>query len=326
LPANGVNLAVAPRINPKVTRMPAAQPSTDEESIPWEQLAHDTDDAAPQTDPKPRPTPSAADGSRPRPRVAPPQTLAASRRIWWVAGSVTVLVLAGLIVLWSRLGPEKHSKTDPRPVLEVRQGAGEFRSITDALKSKQALNGEVRIVIFQGHYREQIELRNKTGITVEAANGNDVVIMPPATADENDPLLKIIETKDVHFKGIALDGEGRLKNLVAIQTTNPGLLLENLRLEGFTQSAVEITNCAGDSAKPVQLLHLEINPDKLKAPAPAIVFRSKAGVEPQKHAHIFIKHCQFNGDFTNTQPIEFDPKSLDGRTVLFEDNAVNKPR
>jgi hypothetical protein len=254
----------------------------------------------------------------------PPAT-ASRRRFWLVAGAVSAVVATVLVCLWLKLGPQDHPKTDPRPILHVRQGTGGFPSIGAALDSPKARDGGVRIIVGSGRYPELINLHGRNRITIEAAEGAEVVIVPPPDGDDKKPLLDLADTRDVHLHGLRLNGAGRLKTLVAISLANPGLLLEHLRLEGFTESAVAITNCAGEKDHVVRLLHLETLPGDLQNPVPAVAFRANPRVEPEKNAYIHIKHCLFHGRFEKIKAIQFEPDQLE-KTVDFVHNSSKTAR
>jgi serine/threonine protein kinase len=320
-PVPAARPATVPRINGRLAAAP--QPALDEESIPWERVTTDTDDISARVDTASRPVAQEPGPLRLQPggQWGLPAATASRRRFWLVAGVVSAVVATVLVCLWLKLGPQDYPKTDPRPILHVRPGTGAFQSIGAALDSPKARDGGVRIVVGPGRYAELINLHGRQRITIEAAEGAEVVIVPPPNADDKKLLLDLADTRDVHVQGLRLDGTGRLNTLVAISLVNPGLLLERLRLQGFTDSGVAITNCAGEKDNPVRLLHLEILPRDSQNPTPAVVFRANPRVEPEKNAYVHIKHCLFQGHFEKIKAIQFDPDQLDKTVDIFHNTS-----
>jgi hypothetical protein len=216
-----------------------------------------------------------------------------------------------LVVLYLNSGGSKPPPSPPdRPVLHVHPRTGKFRTIGDALRSENARQGRVTIVLDEGEYREAIDLRDRTDLVIEAEPGKKVVIRPPLGFAETRPLLELQNTTDVHLKDLALDGEGRLAILVAITFANPGLSLEDLRLEGFTGSGVDILNGMGREKKPILLKRLTTSPPDPKAPKPAVLLRLKDKVDPKVNPtindHIHIDDCKFEGDYYVAPAIQCD--------------------
>jgi hypothetical protein len=191
--------------------------------------------------------------------------------------------------------------------------AGAFKTIKEALE--RAAPGD-HIIVAGGEYEEQLILRNKIGIRIEAGKG-EVVILPPANLSPRAPLLELAYTERIQIKRIKFRGQDRMHTLVAISGDSPGLRLEHLTLQDFIGNGVEITNCAGTRDGPVELQDLKTIPKDPKNPRPAITFRLNARVQPPLNDHIHIQGGQFEGEYNKkAKAIEFDKKFLGNDVTL----------
>jgi serine/threonine protein kinase len=313
--------------SPQANGQPAPETSAaDEESIPWEKVTTDTDDLTARSDNTPRSTRRAAPSSRLRPGSKPaPSAVVDRRRLWLVAGIVTAVIITILVALWLKSGPRPETTTSESTVLRVgpKREYTKIGEAIQALRSKNTGGTRARIVVEPGEYRERLVLaKPRIGFILEPAVGAKVILAPP-DADETQPLLVAQQTHDVTIKGLTLDGKGRQQVLVRVNLKNPGLTLEDVRLEGFTESGVETFNCAGTADDPIQLRGLFTIPADLKAPKPAVVLRlEKNIIDPKINDHIHFDHCQFQGEYQTANPIQFDPKQL-GPDVLVNGKALN---
>jgi eukaryotic-like serine/threonine-protein kinase len=296
-PASDLQPTLRTRPSVQTAVAPEPQPAPDEDGAPWEHLTTDTEDPSARVDTAERSSRKRLSRSRPSSKSLRQPAAVDRRRFWWVAGAVAAVVLVLLFVAWL-----KFSGTAPKtqPVIKVNKASGQpgdYRTIREALDRAQS--GD-RIVVAGGQYEEQLVLRRKTGITIEAGEG-EVVLVPPRTLGSNEPLLKLYDAGDVHFKGIKLKGAYRLQHLVALFGHSPGLTLENLQFEEFTQSAVLITNCAGKSGQPVRLEGLETTGAGVARPG--VEFRRNAEIiDPNLNNHIWLANCRFQGN----APIKFN--------------------
>jgi len=232
---------------------------------------------------------------------------------------VSAVIAFGLGLLLWKVVFQTPKKTPGRPPLRVnkRGEEGAFKTIKKALE--RAKPGDL-IVIEGGVYPEQLDLHKQRGITIEAGEG-EVVVQPPPHLKKNRKLLEMYDCDNVHIKGIQFNGKGKMQTLVSIGGTCPGLVLDRVRLEQFTRTAVQITNCSGakdQGVQPLQLRHLQIMSPNLKEPGPAITFGLHAQIVwPKLNDHIHIVDCKFNGKLLTPNMVAF------GKKFLGEDVKLN---
>jgi hypothetical protein len=284
---------------------PAAAPA-EVESDPWRQVTSDTEDLTAQVD-----TPARA-GARPRPsgliRLAAAQE---GRRFWRVAALVTVIVAglligAGFVFGWfTHLFGGRHEVT-ARPPLKVSRDAaqGAFRSIHQALQS--ARPGD-RILLLDPEYREQVRLQGSKYRDIHIEPGPGVQVVWKAPAKTAHSLLVIDDVAGVHVKGITFNGEDRVDKLVRLGGFCPGVALEQVTLEGFTQSALSIANCAGEPKRPVEVRELVVRAPAKDAES-AVLFGGSPKMRPPRNDHIRFSGCRFEGTYKGSAVRFPDPK------------------
>jgi hypothetical protein len=301
----------------------APAPVQDEESIPWEQLTSNTGDLSAKVDTAPQSSHKDLSPSRKRLASKTADITAQERyRIWFVVIVVSVVIVAGLGYLVWKVVQQPGKKSPGRTPLRVnKEGkAGDFKTIREALE--RARPGD-KILVAGGRYEEQLVLRGRRGITIEADIG-EVVIVPPANLKKHDPLLELYACEQVHIKRLKFDGQKKMPTLVTLAGFCPDLHLDQVKLEMFTQAAVVITNCAGERERdkevmPVQLTGIKTSPPDLLKPVPAISFRLNKNVRsPSLNDHIHIKDPTFQGKYKTTKPIVFSDKNILGDDVLLD--------
>jgi serine/threonine protein kinase len=315
---------VAPRLQARPNAAPAAPPAPDEESLPWERLTSDTDDPSAKVDTSPRSSHKNLTPSRNRAAVRTWMRTATDRkRLWLVITVVSLVIVAGLgYLVWKVVfhNPKKPAVRLPLRVNKEGQ-EGQFKTIKQALNRAKA--GDL-IVVAGGTYEEQIVLRNRRGITIEAGEG-EVVVLPPTNFREHRPLLELYECANVHIKRIKFNGQDRIQTLVSIAGECPQLVLEKVRLKKFTRTGVQITNCVGEMEKrvqPVRLLGLQMTTRDPKKPGPAITFGLDPHVvSPNLNDHVHIDECTVNGKKLTAKQLSFDKKFL-GDDVLLNGKSL----
>src|SRR5262249_19959303 len=248
---------VAPRQATQTGISAAPTPVQDEESIPWDQLTSNTGDPSAKVDTAPQS--SHKDLSPSRKRLAGKTAVLATldrNRFWFVVVVVSVVIVAGLGYLIWKVVHQPGKKAPGRTPLRVnKEGkAGDFKTIREALE--RARPGD-KILVAGGRYEEQLVLRDKEGITIEADIG-EVVIVPPTNLKKHDPLLELHACRQVHIKRLKFDGQKKMPTLVTLAGFCPDLHLDQVKFEMFTKAAVVITNCAGErendkEVRPVQI-------------------------------------------------------------------------
>jgi serine/threonine protein kinase len=322
--APGQNSDLQPTIrtrpNGRVAVAPEPQPATEEESAPWEKLTRDTDDQTAKLDTSPQSSRKTLPSSRSRTSSKSFVKPAVDRRrLWWVVGVVSALVLVLLFLAWWTFGRRGSAKNVS--VIKVNKAsgqAGDFRTIREAVDKAQW--GD-HIVVAGGVYEEQIVCRKKNkGITIEAGEG-EVVLLPPRDLAKTEPLVKLHDATGVHLKGIKLKGAKRLNYLVTVSGHCAGLTLENLQLEEFQQSAVLFTNCAGTEEKPVELVGLVTAGAGSK---PGVELRlNRDLLDPTTNNYIHLRDCRFGGNAVAGGAVKFERIWL-GSDVTWDGKSLHE--
>jgi serine/threonine protein kinase len=308
VPAPDLQPTMVSRPGPQPALAPAPEPAADDDSIPWERLASETGGGLSRADTSER---SSRKNLRPRPGgKSGVYRLSERQRFWLVAGGASAVVLLCLFLLLGRFvfAPSPKVRSAVRPVLRVNKigRAGEFKTIMSAVQRARA--GD-RIVIAGGEYEERLVLRDKKDIAIEAGEG-EVKVIPPKAPGPGNALVTLENTRGLELRGLKLAGQDRTRYLVVVVGTNPGLLLEQLRLVGFTGGGVELSNCEGEDVRPIQLRGLVFVAKDPKAAKPGVVFHANPRVIPTRDGHIHIQNCAFEGNFGKVRRYAFDPERL----------------
>jgi hypothetical protein len=204
-----------------------------------------------------------------------------------------VAVVGGIYIIMTRRGADPVPQT--RAPLQVSAKKGHYHTIAEAVKA--AKDRDV-IELADELHAESLELTKPRAITIQAKPGVKVVWVPTKPGE---PLLRLQNAKNVHLNGknLTLDGhvQGkkgvRVENLINIEYTCPGLILEDVQLQGFSKYGVAITNCAGSKEQPVRLVNLHIVGDRAEA---AIYFNAFPNNRPEKNSFIHVESsCKFSG-------------------------------
>jgi hypothetical protein len=206
--------------------------------------------------------------------------------MWLVLGVVSLVVIAGVVFLLVKLlggnPPKKHERA---PIHVNANGQGDETTIAAALN--RARPGD-RIVVAEGTYRETLNFTNKKRLTIEPEDGaQGKVILTPRLVTE--PIVRLSKSDSIHIKGLKFDGQGKVKHLVEVFSTNAGLSLHNLRFTSFTESAVHITSARGTRDHPIRLYGLVIDPENEK---PVVWMQKFPGGRNPPNNHIRIEDCK----------------------------------
>jgi hypothetical protein len=250
-------------------------------------------------------------------------------------GVFVLILLAG--VLWAVF----HGSTEPKTSSSSRassriyyvrsqkpNGPDEFVTIKDALV--RARPGD-RIVVQEMVHEEHLTIEDYRGgkgviIEGEGPGGTPVVWRMPKNSKEN-ALLELHNTEGLRVKGFALNGDGRLDDLLVLFGECPGLTLENLQLQGFKRSAVNVLHCAGTADRPVTFLNLQATTANRADAALLFSFRESIK-EPRGNHHIRVSNCIFVGPFQAAVNLSGREQDIEFRTNRFlgaENGFVYKP-
>jgi serine/threonine protein kinase len=287
---------------------PVSEPSTDEDSIPWEQIASQTEIASPHA------TPRTNNPGLSRKKLKAAEPKANSRRkqvlllVALIAGAILTGVVIAVIVAYF-LNPTTSAPTNavtrPEKTLTVGKD-GSFKSIRDALT--KAAPGD-RIVVKDRVIEEIVKISGIKNdrfknLSIEAApelNGPIIWKLPPSAKSESTHLLYVDNVPGLSIKGFTLDGSNRTNDLIVVTGNCSGMVLQDLTLKGFKQFAIQVLNCAGEVDKPISFLDLTliaVPPDKPKTPMRFAIMPESAG--PKKNEHIKIRNCHIQGAFEDS--------------------------
>jgi eukaryotic-like serine/threonine-protein kinase len=292
------------------SRMAAPIPElpTDEDSIPWEQIAAQTEIASPHTTPRTNKTGL----SRKKVKAEEPKTNGRRKQVLLLVALIVGAILTGIviaIIVAYFLKPAASVPTTPvtRSEKTLTVGKeGSFKSIREALA--KAAPGD-RIVVKDRVIEEIVKISGIKSdrfknLSIEAApelNGPITWKLPPTTKGESTHLLYVDNVPGLSIKGFTLDGSNRINDLVVVTGNCPGMVLQDLTLKGFKQFAIQVLNCAGEVDKPVSFLDLTliaVPPDKPKVPMRFAIMPDSAG--PKKNEHIKIRNCHIQGAFEDS--------------------------
>jgi hypothetical protein len=183
-----------------------------------------------------------------------------------VAGVAAVALIATLLVVFR----EKPEKTDPGPsappntIYVSRTGKG---SLESALESAfKVVKADGRIVVRDG----PLEFAPRTigppyiipkNVTLEAEPGVEWRLRR-GNVQSQPWLITLAHLDGFTLKGFTFDGENRVKDLIQVKGTCPGLVLEDLTLKNFERSGIFFLNCEGSRDRPVTIRKIYLSASK----------------------------------------------------------------
>ena len=81
-------------------------------------------------------------------------------------------------------------------------------------------------------------------VRIEAEAGK-TIHWRPSSKPGGTKLLLVHKAENFHLKGFTLDGDNRINTLINLFHHCPGATLEDLKLQGFKQYGIWVTNCEG---------------------------------------------------------------------------------
>ena len=175
------------------------------------------------------------------------------------SSSVLALVLILALLSWMfGQKPDKKRSDNPEPmVLRVNRlgNDGAHSSLAAALKSVAARKQSARIVL-EEDILESAVMVTLPNVTIEAEAGKTITWRPSIDAKPETKLLIVNKAAGFHLKNVRLDGENRTETLINLFHHCPGMVLEDLILQGFQKHAIWVTNCeGGESLSQHVLIH-----------------------------------------------------------------------
>jgi serine/threonine protein kinase len=193
-------------------------------------------------------------------------------------------VLALLIIIFAAaamMGSGGGTRSGRRP-FEVTanpvKGQRQFRTIADALKSKDLQRGDV-IQINDERHEEQLQVAAKLAqrypadLTIQAAPGKNVVWYNSVKSRLDAPVIYVVglgAANSLRIQGPnltidgALDADAKLDTLVDISGDAPGLTFDKVKFKGFKKSAISLAGAQGTAERPIRFIdcHFEGGDDR----------------------------------------------------------------
>jgi len=207
-------------------------------------------------------------------------------------------VVGNWLARWANSSSSAPPVVRAKPPLYVDpQGgeAGTFKTLQEAI-NKAVANDHI---VIKHHIAENVEIidrPNLVGLVIEGNKELDNITWTPrlVAGKPMNKLLTLGNCPDCKIRNLHFDGRGA-EVLIGIFGKCPGLTLESLRLDNFTQAGVQITNAEGADGKPITLSGLEFG--RLTNPAArAISFTINPTVKPEDNRWFKITGCAFEGD------------------------------
>jgi serine/threonine protein kinase len=162
------------------------------------------------------------------------------------------------------------------------------------VKRRQLSDG-VRILV-ETDLHESILLHDWPRISIEAAQGKEITWTPFSQDESANGLLILGNVPEWKIKGFTLDGQGKTTDLITLWGRCPGLVLEDLKLKGFTRSGVLLGSCAGGSGENQEILldNLDLTTSAPQQRAIYFTLFPHIPAVPQNE-HVIIRDCTFVG-------------------------------
>jgi hypothetical protein len=309
---------------------PRSKAVPDDESVAWEQLTPDTADAKAKGDTDPNP--AARSSSRARLAAVATQSARDRRRLFWVIGIVSGVMILGVIIalivalVSGNSDPNKGGpppSTGPKTLQVSRAGAdGTFRWLSQALN--QAKSGD-RIVVLDGPIEEPLLIairgsKRLQDVTLEAAEGAEVVWKLPANSAEANQIVTLATLQNFVLRGFTFDGGGKVNDLIVLTDDCSGLALEKLKLKGFKRSGILLANCKGSAGRPITISRLRVF--STNATDAALFFQINPGFEIRTNQHITVPDLHIEGPCTS--PVIYGPGQTSDTSVVLPKGVTPK--
>jgi serine/threonine protein kinase len=230
----------------------------------------------------------------PAPAVSPSAVLRRrrDRQALRLAIILTVGIGIGGILKWRTNAPNALAPPPPTRIV-ARDAPGAFPTITAALQQAPAgTHILVRAAAWEEALRVPAEVAADISIEGQSPDGARTHWRPPHGHPEGQPLLRVTGPTGLRLSGMVLDGEDRLHALVVLAGPCPNLLLEDLQLEGFRQTAIRLQRCDGTADQPVVVRRARLVPGR--GATAAITFAARPD---EANRHVRITDCRLEGPY-----------------------------
>jgi serine/threonine protein kinase len=298
------NNGPAPQRTAAVAAPPRTEPAAEEEHAPWEQLHSDTGELSAAAETTPRSGRKTPVSSSPR-LGATGSGLPDRRRVWWVVGIVSAVLLGivGAAALWALT----RDKAPPAPTQREAPPASRTWKVGKDSKLKLVADAwrqagpNDRIVVQGPTHEEDLFLdgrdERRKNITIEPEEGQTVVWK--AKGKEPSHLLVLSNVDGLRIRGFTLDGLDRCRYGVVLLTGRcPGTALEAVNVRGFRTTGVLLMNCAGDEGRPVTLSRVSVQPQDGQTAEAALTFNiDTSTITPKANQYIRLRDGLLDGAY-----------------------------
>ncbi|MFL5243192.1 MAG: protein kinase domain-containing protein [Gemmataceae bacterium] len=283
---------------------PSPDTATDDDSIPWEQIAAQTEVASKAATPRDLKAGPSSKRVAPEPTQAEIQRKQTIRLVSVIAGAVAagigIAVLAAIVFR----SPKPDSKTSDNPgehIVTVGGTGSQYQTLKAALQNaKPGDRIMVSGTIEETGIKMDFAKSSLKNVSIEGSRGPVTWRLPPADT-QTKHLLYLENAEGLTIKGLTFDGGNRAEDIIVLTGRCAGLTLKDVTLQGFKEYACSIVNCAGEADKPVSLIDLTLLsslPQKAKAP---IHFTIQPQItNPKKNEHIKIQNCHIRGGYVDS--------------------------
>jgi hypothetical protein len=212
-----------------------------------------------------------------------------------------VLLLLGMWAGWFSRSNRDDKQQAPRRIVVGTSGL--------AAALRNAKPGD-RIVL-EGDLLEDSVHVTTSDLTIEGEEGKTVVWRCPATALPNSKLLHLTSVSGVTIKNITFDGANKADALILLFAKNPGLRLQNLRLQNFVKQGILVANCEGTEDRKIALSSVRFQTEPNRTAIHFTTFPHARAI--LKDRFFDLRGCEFYGPGKKITADEgdIDPATID---------------
>jgi serine/threonine protein kinase len=296
--ANGSPQPAAPPLRTAPARTPAAT----EQEPTWGELLAEEETASAVARATPRAARHGPASMTQRVGGLPPP--ASTRRLGWIIGIASALVLAIVVVAgiaaWMAGGGTKPTTpVNPAPavfLVNPRGGNNASTSIAEVLARLRGKSKQAARIIVQDDIAESDLLVNVPNLAIEAEEGK-TIRWRPSDKPGTTKLFAVYKAEGVRVKGFTLDGENRVDILVNLFHRCPGVKLEELKLQGFKKYGIWVTNCEGGESQERRIQFNRMEFITTRDDQAALFFSIEPGIRDtiSKNRYFAFHDCKFVG-------------------------------
>lgn len=177
----------------------------------------------------------------------------------------------------------------------------DFTSIAAAVG--QAGPGDTVVITDRQVYSEALVLipstssRGFSNVTIIAEisdDGKRAKLVPPRNHQPITPLIQIEGVSGLKISGLLLDGEDALQSSLSIKGSCPGLIVEDVRIEGFQRHGIIVDNLSGTGRREVQFNKVHV---RQNSPQPA---QSAILIQGSQCDGLQLRQCRLQGPYAST--------------------------